>query len=278
LDDRIGWKILVGSYLEPVENPVEGVRARLADYRRFDDCEARISSILSIVEACRPWLDGAHARRLAEAAYTRNDAIDQMAEGYGGRVLPGEVRRAAGYEQAGDMEAISAYVLACAAHALQALLPILAGERGGADDWEWHKVFLDSVGAVRDCAVHGYTAPNPSGLSAGEIDACFEIADLADAAALIATRSASGYRGIEGYQPVGGLLVEGRRQLDGTDARDEAIRLKALELIRTGTKLHNLSSKLRGWLLRGTGKSLSKPAMNAILKRYGLHSSPAKKK
>ncbi|WP_206419387.1 hypothetical protein, partial [Ectopseudomonas oleovorans] len=85
MDDRIGWKILVGSYLEPVENPVEGVRARLADYRRFDDCEARISSILSIVEACRPWLDGAHARRLAEAAYTRNDAIDQMAEGYGGR-------------------------------------------------------------------------------------------------------------------------------------------------------------------------------------------------
>lgn len=74
------------------------------------------------------------------------------------------------------------------------------------------------------------------------------------------------------------MLVEGRRQLDGTDARDEAIRLKALELIRTGTKLHNLSSKLRGWLLRGTGKSLSKPAMNAILKRYGLHSSPAKKK
>ncbi len=271
LDDRMGWEILVGSYLEPVESPAEDVRVRLASYQRYGSCAARIGSVLSIVEACRPWLSDVCTRHLAEAAYNRNDAIDQMAEGYGGRVLPDEVRRAAGDEQAADMVAISAFVLACAAHALQALMPILAGERGAADDWERHRIFLESVGAVRDCAVHGCTAMNSAALSESEIDACFHIADLADAAALTAARSANGYWGADGYHRLGGVMIEGRRQLDGTDARDEAIRLKALELIDGGTKLHNLSSKLRKWQLLEAGQALSKPAMNAILKRLKIH-------
>lgn len=272
MDERIGWEIIVGNYLVPIDRPSDGVLERLAAYPRFDDYAQRIGSVLSIMEACRPWLSGPAARRLAEAAYARNDAIDQMVESYGGSVLPGQVRMAAGDDHASDMEAISAFVLACAAHALQALVPLLRGEEGVADDWEWHRVFLDSICPICECGA----APSLT-LAADEVDVCHLVAELAEDAAVIAARSADGYRGAHGYRRVNGEMVEGRRQLDGTEARDLAIRAKALELIGAGTKLHNLSSKLREWQQRETGKALSKPRMNDILKRYSLHSSPSKK-
>ena len=266
MDEGAGWEIIVGNYLCPIERPSDGVLARLSAYSRFDDYAARINSVLSIMDACRPWLRGPIARRLAEAAYNRNDAIDQMVEGYGGSVLPNEVRRAAGDEDASDMEAISAFVLACAAHALQALVPLLRGEDGRADDWEWHRVFLDSISQVCECG-----SSLSLTLAADEVDACHLVAELAEDAAVIAARSADGYRGAHGYRRVNGEMVEGRRQLDGTEARDLAIRAKALELLRGGAEPHNLSSMLRDWQKIKTGRALSKPAMNAILKRYNLH-------
>lgn len=256
MDERAGWEIIVGHYLCPVDGPSGGVLERLAVYPRFDDYATRINSVLSIMDACRPWLRGPAARRLAEAAYNRNDAIDQMVEGYGGSVLPNDVRMAAGDEDASDMEAISAFVLACAAHALQALVPLLSGEKGGADDWEWHRVFLDSIYPVCECGGSLRLT-----LSADEVDVCHLVAELAEDASSFAAFTADGYRG-----------AEERRQLNGAEARDLAIRSKALELIRSGTKLHNLSGKLRAWQQRETGQALSKPAMNAILKRYNLHS------
>lgn len=261
MDDRAGWEIIAGHYLCPVEKPADGVLDSLSAYPCLDDYGQRIDSVLSIMDVCQPWLRGPAARRLADAAYYGNDAIDQQVEFYGIRVLPDQVRMSADEYQASDMEAISAFVLACAARALQALIPLLNGERGRADDWEWHRVFLESIYPVCECGGSVHLS-----LDANEVDACHQISELADDASRLAAFTVDGHRG-----------AEERRQLDGTEARDLAIRTKALELICTGTKLHNLSSKLLEWQRRETGQALSKPQMNAILKRYNLHSKPSKK-
>lgn len=251
------WERIAGHYLCSVGDEVGSVLERLSDFQYQGDYTEQVEPVLLIMGICRPWLQGPAARRLADAAYSSNDAIDQQLEFHGIDVLPSQVRAAAGGCEASDMEAVSAFVLACAAHALQALTPILQAKP---DDVVEHlaryRLYLEAIWPVWECAGSARLS-----LDADAIAACHRIAELAGTASNLTAFAVDGHFG-----------AEVRRQLDGVEARDLAIRVKALELIRAGTKLHNLSSKLRAWQQRETGQALSKPAMNAILKRYNLHS------
>jgi hypothetical protein len=209
------------------------------------------------MDQCRPWLTRAHAGQLTEAAYRHNDAIAQQLAFYSFNVVPDQVRAFAAPCEADDMEAIAAFVLACAAHALVAISPILQSERADAvAHLEQYRGHLETIWPVLECTTSARLS-----LDAEEINACHQIAELAGVASGRAWFKLDGYWG-----------ELGRRVDAGSDARDAAIRHKALELILAGTRLHNLSRKLRAWQKRETGQALSKPAMNAILQKFNLHS------
>lgn len=258
MDDSAGWVLITGIYLDSAAMaPRSVVVERLASYPNFSSYAVQVEALLSIMDQCRPWLTRACAAQLTAAAYRDNDAIAQQVEFYGFDVLPGRVRAAAACYEAGDMEAIAAFVLACSAHALGAISPILQGAQVDAvAHIEQHRMYLETIWPVWECATSIHLS-----LEADEIDSCHRIADLVGDASSQAAFKVDGHCG----------ELE-RRRLAGSDARDSAIRQKALELIRLGSPLHNLNSKLRAWQQRETGQALSKPAMNAILKKFNLHS------
>ncbi|MBJ7548206.1 hypothetical protein JHC42_15300 [Pseudomonas sp. OA3] len=256
MDDRGEWAFLTGCYLVPDGRPADRIRERLSCFPNLDDYTGQIEGVLAIMGECRPWLTGPDAYRLTAEACGKNDAIAQQVDFYGVDVLPDQLRTFAGVT-AGDIEAIAAYVMACAALALHALFPVLQDKQTDAvAHLDQHLLYLDAIHPVRDCVASTRLA-----LDADAIAGCQRFADLSDAASRLAVFKADGYWG-----------ELARRLQTGSDVRDEAIRQKALELVRSGTRLHNLSSKLRAWQLRETGQALSKPAMNAILRRYNLHS------
>lgn len=257
MDDKDGWVLITGIYLESgAVAPRSAVLERLASFSNFASHAPQAEALLSIMDQCRPWLTRACAGQLTEAAYRHNDAIAQQLEFYSFNVVPDQVRAFAGLGEAGDMEAIAAFVLACAAHALGAISPLLQSKQADAvAHLEQYRDHLETIFPVWECATSTHLP-----LEADEIDACHQIAELADDASGLAWFKREGYWG----------ELE-RRRFDGSDARDAAIRQKALELILAGTRLHNLSSKLRAWQQRETGQALSKPAMNAILKKFNMH-------
>jgi hypothetical protein len=258
MDDKDGWVLITGIYLESgAVAPRSAVMERLASYPNFARHAVQVEALLSIMDQCRPWLTRAHAGQLTEAAYRHNDAIAQQLAFYSFNVVPDQVRAFAAPCEADDMEAIAAFVLACAAHALVAISPILQSERADAvAHLEQYRGHLETIWPVLECTTSARLS-----LDAEEINACHQIAELAGVA------SGRAWFKLEGYW---GEL--GRRVDAGSDARDAAIRHKALELILAGTRLHNLSRKLRAWQKRETGQALSKPAMNAILQKFNLHS------
>lgn len=254
--ERGEWAFLTGCYLVPDGSPVDRIRERLSCFPYLDDYTGQVEGVLTIMGECRPWLTGPAAYRLTAEACGKNDAIAQQVDFYGVDVLPNQLRAFAGVT-AGDIEAIAAYVMACAALALQALFPVLQSKQSDAvAHLEQHLLYLEEIRHLSDCA-----ASTRLTLGADSVESCHRFSELADDASRAAARR------------VDGLWAERkRRRLDGADARDEAIRVKAFELIRTGTRLHNLSTELRDWQLEQTGQALSKPAMNAILKRFNLRS------
>lgn len=256
MDDRGEWAFLTGCYLVPDGNPGDRIRERLSCFPYLDDYTGQVDGVLAIMGECWPWLNGPDAHRLTAEACGNNDAIAQQVDFYGVDVLPGQLRAFAGCT-ADDMEAIAAYVMACAALALQTLFPVLQSKQ--ADDiahLEQHLLYLEEIRHVSDC-----TASTRLTLGADSVESCHRFAALADDASRAAARRADGF-----------CAEIKRRRLDGADARDEAIRAKAFELIRTGTRLHNLSSELREWQAEQTGRALSKTAMNAVLRKLNLHS------
>jgi len=257
MDDNAGWVFITGIYLESgAVAPRSAVMDRLASYPNFASYARQAEALLSIMDQCRPWLTCACAGQLTKAAYRHNDAIAQQVEFYSYRVLPDQVRAFADRCEAGDMEAIAAFVLACAVHALGAISPLMQGEQVDAvEHLEQYRVYLETIWTVCGCGVL-------EGLSLdwAEVDACLRLSDLAGDASSQAWFKVTGHFG----------ELE-RRRLESSDTRDAAIRRKALELVGAGTRLHNLSSKLRAWQKKETGQALSKPAMNAILKKFNLH-------
>jgi hypothetical protein len=188
------------------------------------------------------------------AAYRHNDAIAQQVEFYSCRVLPGQVRAFADGCEAGDMEAIAAFVLACAAHALGAIAPLMQAEQVDAvAHLEQYRVYLETIWPVCECsALEGLS------LEWDEVDACLRISDLAGDASSRAW-----------FRVTGHLGEFKRRKADQADARDAHIINKAFDLLKSGTThRRNLNSKLRDWQRRKTGKALSKPAMDAVLKAF----------
>lgn len=253
--DRGEWAFLTGCYLVPDGSPVDRIRERLSCFPYLDDYTGQVDGVLAIMGECQQWLTVPAARQLAEAACDNNDAIAQQVDFYGVDVLPDQLRAFAGVS-VGDIEAIAAYVMACAALALQALFPVLQSKQSDAvAHLEQHLLYLEEIRHVNDCAASARLT-----LGADSVESCHRFAELADDAARAAARRADGF-----------CAEIKRRRLDGADARDEAIRAKAFELIRTGTRLHNLSSELREWQAEQTGRALSKTAMNAVLRKFNLH-------
>ena len=147
------------------------------------------------------------------------------------------------------MQAITAFALGCCMRALNAIGDCLQGiERDEIAALGMFQTYLD---AIDECVTGAgvWLAPN-------ECDACNALGDIARHASEQAAFKADGiWGGIE------------RRGKNGTETRDRALKLKALQLLAAGTELHNLNSKLRAWQLRETGKALTKPAMTALLRR-----------
>lgn len=209
-----------------------------------------IERVLAILSRCRYWLADDTASTLCAAAISQNDSIYQAVTFSSPARLADTVRQASGLDSVTDMEAIAAFARSCAALAIQALHTTTL-----ADEIEALELCRTYLEAIAECVTSAGVWLSPD-----ECEACNELGDLAAEASKLAYFQAEGYRG---------ELI--RRQEDCRDQRDHAIRQKALELIRAGTGLQNLSSKLRAWQLRETGVALSKPAMNAILKKFNMH-------
>lgn len=210
-----------------------------------------VASALEILRMCRHWLTDGTASALCGAAINQNDSIYQAVAFSSPDRLADTVRWASGLDYVTDIEAIVAFAWSSATLAIQALHTTTMADE--IDALELYRTYLESIA---ECVTSAGVW-----LSADECEACNKLGDLAADASRLAYFKAQGYRG---------ELI--RRQESGQDQRDQAIRKKALELIRSGTRLHDLSGKLRAWQLRETGVALSKPAMNAILKKINLHS------
>lgn len=241
---------LEGLSVVPFDTPTATIRARLTALPQFARYTRQTDAALEILDKCRNWLTDNSAATLCSAAFGRNDSVYQAVAFASPAMLADEVRQAADLDSATDMQAIAAFAWACALHALDALNGSTA-----ADEIEALELCRAHLEAIAECVTSAgvWLAPD-------ECEACNVLGDLATEASKLTYFKTEGYRG---------ELI--RRQEDGRDQRDQAIRKKALELIRAGTGLQNLSSKLQDWQLRETGEALSKPSMNAILKRLGLH-------
>lgn len=209
-----------------------------------------VERALEILSRCRYWLADDTASTLCTAAISQNDSIYQAVTFSSPARLADNVRLAAGLDSATDIQAIVAFTWSCATLAIQAL-----HNTTRADEIEALELCRTYLEAIDECVTSAGVWLSPD-----ECEACNELGDLAADASKLAYFQAEGYRG-----------ESIRCQDDGRDQRYHAIRQKALELIRAGTGLQNLSSKLRAWQLRETGEALSKPAMNAILKKFNMH-------
>ena len=245
-------KSLNGLSVVPLDSFTATIRGRLATFSRFKQYTKQVDAALEIMSQCRPWLSDNDAPALCGAAFGQNDSIYQAVAFSSPTMLADHVRQAARLDSASDMQAIAAFALACALQALHALADCL--QDMAADEISALGLYRAHLEAITEC-IPGAGA----WLDKDECAACFELGDLAAEAAKQAGFKADGiWSGIE------------RRRHDGTAARDLEICNKALELIRAGTRFHNLNSKLRTWQHRKHGAALSKPAMDAVLKRWGL--------
>lgn len=249
--------IIGGMPVVPVGTPISEIRARLAGLPGFERYAGQVDAILALLDKCREWLPDDTGPELCLGAIAHTDSIYQAAASYSPSLLADEVRLASGCDVVTDIQAITAFAMACSLHALCELGKCLQG------------MVPDEIAALDLYRTHlnGIVECVPSAgawLPPDECEACAELGELAGEASKQADHKAWGCWG----------EIERHRQ-SGEAQRDQAIRMKALELIRAGTRFHNLNSKLRAWQERETGKALSKPAMGAILQRLGLSISPA---
>jgi len=246
--------LLDSQSINPIGTPIEVIRGRLEVLPRFPRYADQVDAALALLGSIRPWLSGETGPTLASAAYDHNDAIFQLVDGYSVRFLPNSLRQFSKVPSASDVETIMAFALGCSLRALGALASVLGGDQEDElSSLEMFSLHLETIAEYLPAAAVSLDVPDDGLL------ACDELGERARDGAKRATAKADGIRG--GFA---------RRGLDGTGPRDAAIRAKALELIRAGTRLHNLNSKLRAWQNRETGQALSKPAMGAILCRLGL--------
>lgn len=209
-----------------------------------------VERALEILSRCRYWLADDTASTLCAAAISQNDSIYQAVTFSSPARVADTVRQASGLDSATDIQVIAAFAWSCATLAIQALhTTTMAGE---IEALELCRTYLE---AIAECVTSAGVWLSPD-----ECEACNELGDLAAEASKLAYFKAEGYRG---------ELI--RRQESGQDQRDQAIRKKALELIQEGKGLCELSGILRAWQLHKTGVALSKPAMNAILKKFNMH-------
>lgn len=169
---------------------------------------------------------------------------------YGYRHLADQFRYCTGLDGATDIQALAAFVLVTSIRAIESLGDCLTGdEKHVIPALESYQAYLD---CIEECAPGAGAWLEPS-----ECEACCKWGELATAAS-----KQAGFK-IDG-------ILSGITRRKTTASRDLAIRKKALELVKAGTRFHNLNSKLRTWLLRETGESLSKVQMGALLEGFGL--------
>jgi hypothetical protein len=229
--------------------PTAEIRGRLSDLPAFGRFAAQVDAALAIMDRCRTWLRNEEGAALCHAAYLKNDSIYQNVSFTSPARLADEVRQAAELEDAAAMAAIAAFAFASSLRALDVLDEGLHGSK--VDELEVLDLFRTYTGTIAEC-VDGAGVWLP----ADECNACNELGDLAEEASSHATSKGDGvWSGIV------------RRGADGTKERDQAIKAKALDLLRSGTKPHNLNSKLRAWQQHETGAALTKPAMGTLLRR-----------
>lgn len=240
--------------INPIGTPIEVIRARLESLPRFLRYADQVDAVLALLGSIRPWLSGEAGPTLASAAYDHNDAIFQLVDGYSVRFLPNSLRQFSKVPSATDMETIMAFALGCALRGLGALAAVLGGDKE--DELSSLEIFSLQLETIAECLPAAAVALD---VPADALQACDELGESARDGARRATAKADGIRG--GFARLG---------LDGVGPRDDAIREKALEMFRAGTRLHNLNSKLRAWQMRETGQALSKPAMGDVLRRIGL--------
>jgi hypothetical protein len=245
---------LEGLSIVPFDTPTATLRARLAALPQLDRYTTQVEAALNIMERCRHWLIDDGSATLCSAAFGRNDSIYQTVAFASPAMLADEVRQAAFLDSATDIQAITAFAWACALHALAAL-----NGSTTADEIEALELYRVHLEAIAECVTSAgvWLAPD-------ECEACNELGEMATEASKLA------YFKVQGYS---GELA--RRKQDSTAPRDRAIAEKALELIRSGTSFQNLSDKLRKWQQREIDKAVSAPEKQAILKRLGLSTGKA---
>lgn len=246
------WPTVAGVSVATLDAPTASILLRLTELPQYNRYADQVGAVLALLDRCRARLPNEVAPELCHAAYNQNDAIYQSVSFASPAILADEVRRAAQLDTATDMQAIAAFVLGCCVHALHAIGDCLQGNEP--DEIAALDLFRTYLDSISECVQRAGAE-----LSADEYEACNEMERLA--------YDASKQAGFKADGIWGGLE---RRGPNGTAARDLEICQKALELFRAGTRFHNLSSKLRAWQQREHGKALSKPAMDAILKRWGL--------
>lgn len=243
---------LAGFSISPVNTPVPLIRERLAALPRFSRYADQVDAVLGILGAARPCIPETQASVLCNATFAHSDEIAQLIEGYSPSVLSDKVREVSGLPNVADFHAFAAFAIGSALGALVALGESLMG--GQCDELEALGLYQAHLDAVAEWLPQAAVR-----LDAAERSICEKIGEMAAAASWQASSKANGFRS--------GMTRRGR---DGIGPRDLAVMRKALELIRAGTRFHNLNSKLRAWQMRETGEALSKPAMGALLQRLGL--------
>ncbi|MGU0835140.1 hypothetical protein ACSEN6_22570 [Pseudomonas aeruginosa] len=244
--------VLDGYPISPTGTPIAAIRERLATLPLFSRYADQVDAVLGILDSGRPWLPRDTGPVLCGAAFAHNDEIVQFVEGYSPRVLVWKVQEVSGLSDADDFHAIVAFALGSSLGAVAAIAECLRGEQGQElAALGLYRTYLDSIAE--------WLPEAAANLDAAEWELCEQLAEMAATASRQAEAKANGVRG--------GIT---RRGAEGIGPRDQAIMQKALELIRAGTRFHNLNSKLRAWQQRETGEALSKPAMGAVLQRLGL--------
>jgi len=235
-----------GLAIHPTLTESSSIRDHLKRLPIFESYAPQVDAVLTIMEHCREWLPGDTGAELSNAALQHNEAIYQVISHYGARHLVAQFHSSTDLKTAADVQVIAAFALANAICALCGLAEHLAIPGQEIPALEFYQLHLD-------CIEH--FVPSASAWLAPSENAAFcKISDLAG----VASRHAD--------NRIDGVLsgVARRRELVG---RNEAIERKALELVRNGTAKHNLNSKLRVWLERETGASLSKVQMGEVLKQ-----------
>lgn len=240
------WSI-EGLTIHPTRTESSTIREHLKRLPIYSGYASEVDAVLNIMERCRHWLPEEIGAELSNAALQHNDAIYQVISHYGASQLVAQLRSFTDLETATDMQLVAAFALASAVHALCGLAEHLSTPGQEIPALEYYQMHL--------YCIENYVPGASAWLDPDENAACYQIGDLANAAARYADTK------------IDGLLSGIARRREGLESRDQAIEAKALELINAGTAMYNLNSKLRAWQERETGTSLSKVQMGAILKR-----------